>query len=114
MNTLKDVEHSHIPYLVILYKYLKLWRQHNQEHLPSTYKEKLAFKDLISSGVRQSDESVPKFEENYEEAIKNVNSCIFKTNIPAEVQKLFEDEKCLNLNANVSKIIKIKFQYRFK
>ena len=73
--------------------------------MPGTYKEKQAFKDLVSSGVRQSDESVPKFEENYEEAVKNVNSSIVKTRIPSEVQGLFEDEKCLNLNANVSIII---------
>jgi len=105
MDSLKDAEHSHIPYLIILYKYLKVWRSKHHDQIPGTYKEKQEFKDLISAGVRQSDESVPKFEENYEEAVKNVNSSIVKTKIPSEVQRLFEDEKCLNLNANVCRQI---------
>jgi hypothetical protein len=65
-------------------------------------------------------------EENFEEAIKNVNNSIVPTQvnssrkklsffqtiqiivfkIPFEIKKLFEDEKCLNINANVRILFK--------
>lgn len=67
------------------------------------YKEKLAFKELVRSGIRRNEELVPKFEENFDEAIKNVNNSIVPTKIPTEIKSLFEDEKCLNLNSSVSK-----------
>lgn len=73
--------------------------------MPGSYKEKLAFKELIRSGIRKNNEDVPKYEENFEEAIKNVNNSIIHTRIPNEIQKLFEDEKCLNLNSNVNMFV---------
>jgi hypothetical protein len=48
-----------------------------------------------------------KFEENFEEALKNVNNSIITTQIPEDIRKLFQDEKCLNINSEVSQIILI-------
>lgn len=44
-------EHSHVPYLVILYKYLHDWMRDNDGKIPTTYKEKQTFKDLIRKGT---------------------------------------------------------------
>lgn len=44
-------EHSHVPYLVVLYKYLEKWREINNNTIPTTYAEKQIFKDLIRAGI---------------------------------------------------------------
>ena len=49
--------------------------------MPITYKEKDSFRELIKNGVLKNEDSVPKFEENFEEAIKNVNNSIVKTQV---------------------------------
>ena len=77
LEALPDAEHSHIPYLVLLYKYLMLWRSSHGGEIPRVFKEKLAFKELVRSGIRRNEELVPKFEENFDEAINNVESLIF-------------------------------------
>ena len=100
LENLNDADHSHIPYLVIIFKYLEIWKQNNNNQLPKGYKEKELFKSLIREGIRKNEELVPKFEENFEEAIKNINNSLSNTQIPSEIVKLFEDEKCLNLNSN--------------
>lgn len=101
LEDLNDAEHSHIPYLVILYKYLQIWKSQNNGQIPKNYKEKLKFKELVKTGIRRTESDDLKFEENFEEAMKNVNNSITDTKIPSEIQMLFEDEKSLNLNSNV-------------
>lgn len=103
LEALSDAEHSHIPYLVLLFKCLQVWRSEHNGEIPKVYKEKLTFKELVRSGIRRNEELVPKFEENFDEAIKNVNNSIVPTKIPPEIKSLFEDEKCLSLNSSVSK-----------
>jgi amyloid beta precursor protein binding protein 1 len=44
--------------------------------LPKTYKEKEKFKDLIRTGVLKNEDDIVKVEENFEEALKNVNNSI--------------------------------------
>jgi amyloid beta precursor protein binding protein 1 len=44
--------------------------------LPKTYKEKEKFKDLIRMGVLKNEDDIMKVEENFEEALKNVNNSI--------------------------------------
>ena len=49
--------------------------------MPKNYKEKEKFKDMIRSGILRNEEHVPKFEENFEEGIKNVNNSIIQTKV---------------------------------
>ncbi len=44
--------------------------------MPKTYKEKEKFKDLIRTGVLKNEDDIVKVEENFEEALKNVNNSI--------------------------------------
>ena len=47
---MSEREHSHIPYLVILYKYLEIWNSQNDTViLPNTYKEKEKFKENLKT-----------------------------------------------------------------
>ena len=40
-------EYMHTPYLVILFKYLEIWRSQHDGKIPQNYKEKREFKDMI-------------------------------------------------------------------
>ena len=45
--------HSHVPYVVILYKALKQWQAPtfpSPPHIPTSYKEKIELKDIIQRG----------------------------------------------------------------
>ena len=44
--------------------------------MPKTYKEKEKFKDLIRTGVLKNEDDIVRVEENFEEALKNVNKPI--------------------------------------
>lgn len=95
---LKD--HSHTPYVVILYKCLEKYIAENGS-LPKTYKEKQQLKDLIRAGMRQDEHGMPIGEENFEEAIKAVNTSIGTTRVPSSVTEILNDECCVNLTAKV-------------
>ena len=46
---LKD--HAHVPYLIILYKYLLKWKDEHNGQIPKNYKEKEAFRTMIRKGM---------------------------------------------------------------
>lgn len=79
-----------VPWLVVILKYLAQWREKNEMRFPKTYKEKSALKDLIRSGMSAD-------EENYEEAIKAVNSSFGGGRPNASVLEIFNDSCCKNL-----------------
>lgn len=79
-----------VPWLVVLYKYLDQWRAINKMDLPKTYKEKSSLKELIRNGMSAD-------EENFEEAIKAVNSSFGGGRPNSSVQEIFKDARCKNL-----------------
>lgn len=86
------------PWLIVLYKFLEKWRAQNDNRFPKNYKEKSELRDLIRNAME-------KDEENYEEAIKAVNTS-FGSGLPsANLKKLFDDDKCNNLNQSVIYLI---------
>nr|XP_039265716.1 NEDD8-activating enzyme E1 regulatory subunit-like [Styela clava] len=92
-------EHSHVPYVVLLYKYLEKWKKDKGE-MPTNWKEKTAFKKLLLSGVRMKESEsgiIEEEEENFLEAAKHANASLVASRIPSAVQKLLNDEECLNL-----------------
>lgn len=50
LEAMDNKEHSHVPYVVILYKYLQQWNQENGVP-PKNYKEKKAFIEMVKTGV---------------------------------------------------------------
>lgn len=50
LSKMSKHQHSHTPYLVILFKYLQKWRDEHDGALPKTYKEKKAFKEMLEQG----------------------------------------------------------------
>ncbi|XP_059164934.1 NEDD8-activating enzyme E1 regulatory subunit-like isoform X2 [Physella acuta] len=99
LTAMTKKEHSHTPWLVLLYKFLEIWKEKNNGKLPCNYSEKNSLKELLKGGMRCNEEGIPEDEENFDEAIKSVNSSLHATSIPSEIQALFNDPACLNLNS---------------
>ncbi|XP_013393468.1 NEDD8-activating enzyme E1 regulatory subunit isoform X2 [Lingula anatina] len=97
LSTMKKKDHSHTPWLVIIFKYLQIWKEQHGGAAPKNYKEKNEFKKLIQQGVLRNEEGVPEVEENFDEAINNVNVSLVPTSIPSAVQNIFNDSECVNL-----------------
>lgn len=94
-------DHCHVPYLIILYKYLEKWILVHGA-LPRTYKDKQQLRDMIKSGMRRDEQDSSNSEENFEEAMKAVNKCIRVSDIPDSVINILNDDRCVNLTAKVS------------
>ncbi|CAK9828110.1 NEDD8-activating enzyme E1 regulatory subunit [Anthophora retusa] len=101
LDELSFKDHSHVPYLVILYKFLEKWRS-NKRDLPKTYKEKQQLREMIKEGMRREESDTANSEENFEEAIKAVNTCVGCTEIPENVMNILNDDQCINLTAKSS------------
>lgn len=90
-------DYSHIPYIIILLKYLEFWKKEHNDQIPKGYGEKELFREIIKQGMQ-------KFEDlesldNFEEAIKSVVRDIKVTEIPKNIKDLLQDEACMNLNS---------------
>uniref|UniRef100_G3PRU0 NEDD8-activating enzyme E1 regulatory subunit n=1 Tax=Gasterosteus aculeatus aculeatus TaxID=481459 RepID=G3PRU0_GASAC len=72
---------------------------HHRCQPPKNYKEKEAFRQFIREGILKNDHGVPEDEENFEEAIKNVNTALNPTKIPSAVEDLFNSEACNNITS---------------
>ncbi|KAJ8686158.1 hypothetical protein QAD02_021952 [Eretmocerus hayati] len=93
---LKD--HSHTPYVTVLYKYLQKWLL-NHPDLPINYREKDEFKQMIRDGIRKDADDLDFHEENFEEAIRAVNTCIRHTTVNSSLKEILSDNSCVNLNS---------------
>lgn len=83
-----------VPWLIILYKHLEAFKaKHGKE--PTSYKEKSELRDLIRSSMTAD-------EENFEEAIKSVNSSFGGGKVNSSIQEILNDDCCINLNKNSS------------
>ena len=51
LDSMDKGQHSHTPYVVLLYKFLQKWRETHGTERPKIYKEKVAFKELLRSGA---------------------------------------------------------------
>nr|CAB3264189.1 NEDD8-activating enzyme E1 regulatory subunit-like [Phallusia mammillata] len=102
LESLDKKDHSHTPYLIILFKYLQTWKNDHNGQVPNTWKEKKQFKAAILAGVRKNAEGVPEDEENYDEAAKHVNTAFVPNKIPPELKAILDDHKCLNITDSSS------------
>ena len=94
IEAMNNAQHSNVPFLIILLKCLQTWKSSHNGLIPMTYGEKSKFKDIIKDKIRRSEDGIPLDEENFDEAIKNVNSLILITKTPSAVQSLLEATTC--------------------
>uniref|UniRef100_A0AAR2LIJ7 NEDD8-activating enzyme E1 regulatory subunit n=1 Tax=Pygocentrus nattereri TaxID=42514 RepID=A0AAR2LIJ7_PYGNA len=70
--------------------------------VPKNYKEKEAFRQLIREGIRKNESGAPEEEENFDEAIKNVNTALNPTKISSAVDDIFNSEQCENITSQTA------------
>ncbi|XP_048731637.1 NEDD8-activating enzyme E1 regulatory subunit-like isoform X2 [Ostrea edulis] len=99
LETMDKKDHSHTPWLVLIYKYLQEWKNQHDGLPPQNYKEKNQLKQMIREGTRKNADGVPEDEENFDEAVKSVNMALVPTKIPSVVEKLFNDPSAMNLTS---------------
>ena len=94
VDGIDNTKHGNIPYLVVLFKYLQKWKDSHGGEMPKNYREKKEFKEFIKAGIRRNEEGVPLVEENFDEAVLNVNSVVLPTQIPSTVRSILDDDAC--------------------
>ncbi|ORX59339.1 NEDD8-activating enzyme E1 regulatory subunit-like protein [Piromyces finnis] len=90
------VEHSHMPFIVILYQCLEEFKSKHDGKMPSSYSERNELKEIIKSLRLNNDE------ENFDEAEKSIFKACKPTIIPSQLKEMFCDIKCSNINENSS------------
>ena len=99
LEALDNTAHSHVPFIILLMKSAQAWRDAHNGELPKSYAEKKQFKEMLRQGIRINDKGNPMEEENFDEAIKSVNTALVPTSIPSSVAALFNNSSCTNLTA---------------
>lgn len=94
VSNLGTKERSHVPALTILYHYLQQFKSENGGLLPKTHAEKDKLRKMIRNSLPSENDIL---EENYEQAVKFVNVCVNCTFVPNHIQKILDDELCINL-----------------
>ncbi|WWC86452.1 uncharacterized protein L201_001329 [Kwoniella dendrophila CBS 6074] len=92
LTSMDSMEHSHIPWVVILVRAGILWRDSHEGKLPETSEEKAEFKELLKK------EKVKGDEENYEEALAQAYRVWGQSEIPWEIKQLLVDESVKNVS----------------
>lgn len=92
---LKD--HGHIPWIVILYKAVQKWQLTNKNRWPMSRKEKNEIKEIIQEFIRKDENGIPIEEENFEEALRAVNTALVPTFLPVKIQELLYCSSATNL-----------------
>jgi amyloid beta precursor protein binding protein 1 len=99
LEAMEYKDHAHVPYLIVLYKYLQQWKGEHSGQLPENYKEKEVFRSTVRKGMFVDEHGNPEPEENFEEAIRAVTSSIKSTVVPSHVREILEDDSCINLTS---------------
>ncbi|MBN3319833.1 ULA1 enzyme, partial [Atractosteus spatula] len=99
LDNMDRKDHSHTPWIIVVAKYLENWCSEHNSQPPKNYKEKEAFRELIRQGIRKKENGSPEDEENFDEAIKNVNTALNATKISSTVEDIFNDEQCKNITS---------------
>ncbi|KAG4434902.1 hypothetical protein IFR05_009600 [Cadophora sp. M221] len=91
-------EHGHIPWIALILHFLTKWEE-ERGSLPSTYKDKTAFRKLVSGATRT--DNAEGGEENFEEAVAAVLKTVSAPILSSAVREVF-DYKPNELESNSS------------
>lgn len=85
---LDSLEHSHIPYVVIVIKALHKWKADHDSQLPKTFQEKDEFKNMIKGMARDYSAEL-----NFIEAVDKCFKAFNYEPVPYQIQEILDDEK---------------------
>ncbi|KAF8590696.1 hypothetical protein K439DRAFT_1403422 [Ramaria rubella] len=85
LDSLEDIDHGHIPYVVILVRAMEDWKKTHDGKPPQSYADKQLFKKSIEAMKRKVDE------ENFDEASAQAYRAWTPTTVPSDINALFSD-----------------------
>ncbi|TQV93023.1 NEDD8-activating enzyme E1 regulatory subunit [Cordyceps javanica] len=88
LDGLDDHLHGHVPLVAILLHYLETWKRNHDGALPTAYSDKIAFRNLVSNGMRRN--NAEGGEENFEEAVGAVMKHVTPQSLPSSLREVFE------------------------
>lgn len=80
-------EHGHIPWIALILHFLTKWKD-DHGSLPSTYKDKTAFRKLVADATRTNNPEGG--EENFEEAVAAVLKTVSAPTLSSAVREVFD------------------------
>ncbi|KAL9000123.1 MAG: hypothetical protein Q9169_001198 [Polycauliona sp. 2 TL-2023] len=89
LGTLSNHDHGHVPYLLLLLRFLDDWRGSHDGQIPMEYREKKEFKSFVQSKART--DNAEGGEENFEEAAAAILKSLNKPSLPSGLREVFED-----------------------
>jgi amyloid beta precursor protein binding protein 1 len=97
LESMSHDDHGHMPYVCLLLYYLEQWKKEHDGKVPQNYKEKTAFRELVTKAART--DNPEGGEENYDEATAAVLKSLNPSEPSSGVKEVFKADECLNLNA---------------
>ncbi|KAF2750160.1 NEDD8-activating enzyme E1 regulatory subunit [Sporormia fimetaria CBS 119925] len=85
-------DHGHIPYIAIILHFLEVWKKEHDGQAPRNYKEKSAFRDMVSAAARR--DTPEGGEENFDEAVAAVLKSLNPPEPSSAVKELFKEPEC--------------------
>ncbi|KAJ5497473.1 hypothetical protein N7463_009460 [Penicillium fimorum] len=98
LDTMDDHQHGHVPYILLLLRFLEQWKQSHQGNTPSNYKEKTEFREFVRSQTRTSNPEGG--EENFDEAVAAVLKTISPFSLRSSIREIFDMNECQQLSAS--------------
>ncbi|KAI4283387.1 MAG: hypothetical protein L6R38_002199 [Xanthoria sp. 2 TBL-2021] len=89
LDALSNLDHGHIPYLLLLLRFLTDWRESHDGNPPSEYREKKEFKSFVESKART--DNPEGGEENFDEAAAAILKSLNKPSLPSGLRQVLED-----------------------
>lgn len=91
----KTVLTPKVPWLAIVFKHLEAFKAKHEGKVPQNHREKNELRELIRGSMTAD-------EENFEEAIKAVNTCFGAGKANSNLQKILNDDNCNKLSKSSS------------
>lgn len=98
LETMDDHQHGHVPYILLLLRFIEEWKQSHEGNAPANYKEKTEFRDFVRSKARTN--NAEGGEENFDEAVSAVLKTISPFSLRSPIREIFEMEQCQELTAD--------------
>lgn len=98
LETMDDHQHGHVPYILLLLRFIEEWKQSHEGNAPANYKEKTEFRDFVRSKARTN--NAEGGEENFDEAVAAVLKTISPFSLRSPIREIFEMEQCRKLSAD--------------
>lgn len=95
LDSMDDHQHGHVPYVLLLLHYLEKWKGSHNGNVPSNYKEKTEFREMVRASARM--DTPEGGEENFDEAAAAVLKSLNPYTLRSSLREIFEMDECKNL-----------------